>query len=209
MIDDELWEAMARTSATSEQSEQMEAAAERLNQAAVQLGLALGEACAAIAYAFAAVAAAAATAAVNEVWPAVKELVQELVQELAEAAEKEEAKRDEADSRHDGAVTDWIVWLRPPKTMEELYGQGVDRGPGPRPVLIRTADDGPWRAETGKNRKETAMLIAMNIVLVVIAAILFLGVVGEKDKDKNRNLTQAFVATMAAIILVNICMWAR
>ena len=53
------------------------------------------------------------------------------------------------------------------------------------------------------------MLIAMNIVLVVIAAILFLGVVGEKDKDKNRNLTQAFIATMAAIILVNICMWAR
>ena len=76
-------------------------------------------------------------------------------------------------------------------------------------MLIRTADDGLWRAETGENRKETAMLIVMNIVLAVIAVVLFMGVVGEKDKDKNRNLTQAFIATMAAIILVNICTWAR
>lgn len=35
-------------------------------------------------------------------------------------------------------------------TLRELYGQGVDAGPlAARPGLIRPADDGPWRAETG------------------------------------------------------------
>lgn len=36
------------------------------------------------------------------------------------------------------------------RTLRELYGQGVDAGPWPsRPGLIRPADDGPGRAETG------------------------------------------------------------
>lgn len=36
------------------------------------------------------------------------------------------------------------------RALRELYGQGVDAGPlAARPGLVRPADDGPWRAETG------------------------------------------------------------
>ena len=36
------------------------------------------------------------------------------------------------------------------RSLHELYGQGVDAGPlAARPGMIRPADDGPWRAETG------------------------------------------------------------
>ena len=44
------------------------------------------------------------------------------------------------------------------RALRELYGQGVDAGPlAARPGLIRPADDGPWRAETGIHKEDCTM----------------------------------------------------
>lgn len=50
------------------------------------------------------------------------------------------------------------------------------------------------------------LTIALNILLAVVAAVLLLGVVSERDKDKNRNITIAFVAVVALIIALNTVM---
>lgn len=43
-------------------------------------------------------------------------------------------------------VIPWISSEREPRTLRELYGQGVDAGPRPsRPGLIRPADERPHR----------------------------------------------------------------
>lgn len=47
------------------------------------------------------------------------------------------------------------------------------------------------------------MNIFLNILLGTIAFVLFTGTVGEKDNDRQRNITLAFVATLAAIVLIN------
>lgn len=49
-------------------------------------------------------------------------------------------------------------------------------------------------------------MIAFNIMLAVVAAVLLLGVIAEKDKDKSRNITTAFVAVVALIIALNTIM---
>lgn len=46
-------------------------------------------------------------------------------------------------------------------------------------------------------------MIALNILLGLVAAVLLLGVIAERDKDKNKNITIAFVAVVALIIAVN------
>lgn len=88
-------------------------------------------------------------AALTDLW----EPVTELIQELAEAAESCDAEQE--DDRHDGAVLILVIWLPPAPQLRHLYGQGVDYGgPDPRPGLIRPADDGPRRAETGIHTEE-------------------------------------------------------
>lgn len=47
-------------------------------------------------------------------------------------------------------------------------------------------------------------MIILNILLAIIAIILFFGVVAEKDAKKHTNITIAFVADMAAITLLNL-----
>lgn len=47
------------------------------------------------------------------------------------------------------------------------------------------------------------MITFWNILLGLIAFVLFLGTVGEKDSTRQKNITIAFVATMAAIVLIN------
>lgn len=47
------------------------------------------------------------------------------------------------------------------------------------------------------------MHIALNILLGLVAAVLLLGVIAERDKDKAQNITIAFVAVVALIITVN------
>lgn len=49
-------------------------------------------------------------------------------------------------------------------------------------------------------------MIALNILLAVVAAVLLLGVIGEKDKDKNKNITLAFGAVVLLIIALNTVM---
>lgn len=49
-------------------------------------------------------------------------------------------------------------------------------------------------------------MIALNILLGIVAGILLLGVIAEKDKEKNKNLTIAFVGVLAFIIAVNTIM---
>lgn len=46
-------------------------------------------------------------------------------------------------------------------------------------------------------------MIALNILLGLVAAVLLLGVIAERDKEKNKNITIAFVAVVALIIAVN------
>lgn len=46
----------------------------------------------------------------------------------------------------------------------------------------------------------------INIILAVVAAVLLLGVIAEKDKDRNQNITIAFVAVVALIIAANTIM---
>lgn len=46
-------------------------------------------------------------------------------------------------------------------------------------------------------------MYAINIILAFVALILLLGIIGEKDKQKNTNLTVAFVAVAVLIIMLN------
>lgn len=43
----------------------------------------------------------------------------------------------------------------------------------------------------------------LNIVLSLAAGVLFLGVMGEKDNQRHRSITIAFVAVIALIICAN------
>ena len=96
--------------------------------------------------------------------------------------------------------------LRRSRSLRELYGQGFD--PGPRPGLIRPADDGLWRAETGQpNKGGQGMVTAiLNALLGFAAAVLLIGVIGEKDEKKQRNVTLAFAAMVLLIICMNTIM---
>lgn len=49
-------------------------------------------------------------------------------------------------------------------------------------------------------------MIALNILLAVVAAVLLLGVIGEKDEKKQKNITIAFTAVVLLIIAVNTIM---
>lgn len=44
----------------------------------------------------------------------------------------------------------------------------------------------------------------INIFAGIAAAVLFLGVMGEKDPEHRRHITIAFVAVIALIIAVNV-----
>lgn len=46
-------------------------------------------------------------------------------------------------------------------------------------------------------------MIALNIVLGVVAAVLLLGVLGEKDKQRHQSITLAFTAVIVLIIFMN------
>jgi hypothetical protein len=48
--------------------------------------------------------------------------------------------------------------------------------------------------------------IELNGLLALVAAVLLLGVIGEKDKDKNKNITSAFWAVVVLIIALNTIM---
>lgn len=48
--------------------------------------------------------------------------------------------------------------------------------------------------------------LAANVALIAAAGVLFLGVVGEKDKEKHTNITWAFIATLGTIVAVNTIM---
>ena len=49
-------------------------------------------------------------------------------------------------------------------------------------------------------------MILLNILLGLIAGVLLLGVIAEKDKEKNKNITIAFLALVALIITANTIM---
>lgn len=44
-------------------------------------------------------------------------------------------------------------------------------------------------------------MIILNILLAIVAVILLLGVVAEKDEKRHENITIAFVSVMAVIAL--------
>lgn len=46
-------------------------------------------------------------------------------------------------------------------------------------------------------------MTAINILLGVAAAVLLLGVIAEKDKERNHNIALAFVAVVLLIIAAN------
>ena len=46
-------------------------------------------------------------------------------------------------------------------------------------------------------------MIGINILLGVVAAVLLLGVLGEKDNQRHKSITIAFVAVIALIICMN------
>lgn len=86
------------------------------------------------------------------------ERVKELIKKIADAVQ--DCDTEQEDDRHDGAVLILVLWLLPAPQLRHLYGQGVDYGgPGPRPGLIRPADDGPRRAETGIHTEEETTCI--------------------------------------------------
>lgn len=51
-------------------------------------------------------------------------------------------------------------------------------------------------------------MLIINIVLALVAALLLLGVIGEKDGLKQQNITIAFVAVIVLIrlILLRLCL---
>lgn len=96
----------------------------------------------------------AALTALVDPWERVKELIQKIVTAVQDSDTEQE------DDRHDGAVLILVRWLPPAPQLRHLYGQGVDYGgPDPRPGLIRPADDGPRRAETGIHTEEETTCI--------------------------------------------------
>lgn len=50
---------------------------------------------------------------------------------------------------------------------------------------------------------EDKHMIGINILLGVVAAVLLLGVLGEKDNKRHESITIAFVAVIALIICAN------
>ena len=46
-------------------------------------------------------------------------------------------------------------------------------------------------------------MIALNILLGVVAAVLLLGVLGEKNNQRHKSIVIAFVAVIALIICMN------
>lgn len=46
-------------------------------------------------------------------------------------------------------------------------------------------------------------MIAINIMLALATAVLLLGVVGEKDKEKHRNITIAFTTVLLFTLCIN------
>jgi len=46
-------------------------------------------------------------------------------------------------------------------------------------------------------------MIALNILLGVVAAVLLLGVLGEKDNQRHQSITIAFAVVVALIICMN------
>lgn len=46
-------------------------------------------------------------------------------------------------------------------------------------------------------------MLIINIVLALVAALLLLGVIGEKDGLRRQNITIAFVAVIVLIIALN------
>lgn len=46
-------------------------------------------------------------------------------------------------------------------------------------------------------------MIALNILLGAVAAVLLLGVLGEKDNQRHKSITIAYVATITLIICIN------
>ena len=46
-------------------------------------------------------------------------------------------------------------------------------------------------------------MIALNILLDVVAAVLLLGVLGEKNNQRHQSIAIAFVAVIALIICMN------
>lgn len=46
-------------------------------------------------------------------------------------------------------------------------------------------------------------MIALNILLGIVAAVLLLGVIAEKDEKHNRNITIAFAFVIVLLILLN------
>ncbi|WP_455619621.1 hypothetical protein [Eisenbergiella sp.] len=49
-------------------------------------------------------------------------------------------------------------------------------------------------------------MIVLNILLGAVAALLLLGVIGEKDEKRHGNITLAFTAVVLLIIAVNTIM---
>ena len=49
-------------------------------------------------------------------------------------------------------------------------------------------------------------MIELNILLGVVAAVLLLGVIAERDKARNEHITIAFVAVVVLIIALNTVM---
>ena len=46
-------------------------------------------------------------------------------------------------------------------------------------------------------------MVIINILLALVALVLLLGVVGEKDSGKQKNITAAFIAVAALIAFLN------
>lgn len=46
-------------------------------------------------------------------------------------------------------------------------------------------------------------MIVVNIMLGLVAAVLLLGVIGEKDKERQRSITLAFVVVLAFTACAN------
>ena len=46
-------------------------------------------------------------------------------------------------------------------------------------------------------------MITLNILMAVVAAVLLLGVLGEKDSKRHESITIAFVAVIVLIICAN------
>ena len=46
-------------------------------------------------------------------------------------------------------------------------------------------------------------MITLNIILVIVAAVLLIGVIGERDTQKQRSITIAFVGVIFLIIAAN------